>query len=420
MSPAVTFEDIVRAHKRIDGSVVKTPCQQSPQLSQLTHMNTWCKLEFLQHTGSFKERGACNALMQLDQTKRKTGVIAASAGNHALALAYHGMQLGISVTVVMPIFAPLIKISTCKNFKAKVVLHGKTFGQAVEKAKSIAAEENRTYVHGYDDPAIIAGQGTTGLEILDQVPDVDAVVIPIGGAGLIAGMSLAIKTLRPEVQIIGIEAENACCYHDALEAGKPINVHAKPTLADGLAVNTVGKNAFKIAKKHVDRVELVNEAELSLAILRLVEREKCVVEGAGASSLAACLAGRLPELTGKNVVLTLCGGNIDPSILRRVIDAGLAADGRILRFTAKISDRPGGLAEFAKVLAATGASIKEVTHDRTFAGPDVSAVLVACKVETTDFDHIQRVFEALRKTKIPFKPIETDASLFDIDCTHSE
>ncbi|QQE12437.1 threonine ammonia-lyase [Planctomycetota bacterium] len=409
MAERITYQDILDARKRIDGSVVYTPCQKSDQLSELTHFDTWCKLEFLQRTGSFKERGGCNALMQISDEQRKYGVIAASAGNHALALAYHGQRLNIDVTVVMPTFAPLIKITTCRSFGANVILHGDSFGDAVHCAHEISENEHRKYIHGFDDPAIIAGQGTMGLEIIEQVPDVDAVVIPIGGAGLIAGTALAIKSQKPEVKIIGVEPVNACCYIDALNLGKPVNIQAKPTLADGLAVHTVGENAFALAKELVDKVVTVTESEIALAILRLVEREKSVVEGSGAASLAACLAGKLPELEGKKVVLALCGGNIDPSILSRVIEVGMAADGRIIRFTARISDRPGGLAEFTKIIAKAGASVKDITHDRTFAGPDVSAVHVQCKVETSSHEHIERLYAALKEHGIPFRPIDLQA-----------
>ncbi|QDU34445.1 L-threonine dehydratase catabolic TdcB [Poriferisphaera corsica] len=409
MTVKITIQDVLDAKERIRGTVLETPCQRSSQLAEYTGFDTWCKLEFLQRTGSFKERGASNALALLSDEQKRRGVIAASAGNHALALAYHGQRLGVDVKVVMPTFAPMIKISTCRSFDAEVILHGTSFGEAVQQAHEIGEAEGRQYVHGFDDPPIIAGQGTMGLEILEQVPDVDAVVIPIGGAGLIAGTALAIKSQRPEVKVIGVEPINACCYMDALNAGKPVKIAAKPTLADGLAVHTVGDNAFELARDLIDKVVTVTESEIALAILRLVEREKSVVEGSGAASLAACIAGKLPELEGKKVVLALCGGNIDPSILSRIIEVGLAADGRIIRFTARISDRPGGLAEFAKVIAKAGASIKDITHDRTFAGPDVSAVHVQCKIETSSHEHIERVYQSLREHKIPFRPVEIEA-----------
>ena len=253
----LTFDDILQARQRIADAVYVTPCAESGPLSELCGCQVFCKLEYLQRTGSFKERGARNALVQLPQDKQHRGVIAASAGNHALALAFHGAQLKIPVTVVMPQFAPLIKQTRCRRKGATVILHGETFAEARARADEIAAERSLTYIHGYDDPDIIAGQGTMGLEILEQVPNIDAVIVPIGGAGLIAGVSLAIKHLQPRVQIIGIEPEHAANYSAAVAAGQPVNIKLKPTLADGLAVGRVGANAFAIARDRVDRKSVV-------------------------------------------------------------------------------------------------------------------------------------------------------------------
>jgi threonine dehydratase len=391
-----TYQDVVAARGRIAGGVYYSPCPQSLHLSELCGFTIYCKQDYLQSTGSFKERGARNALLLLEESRRKRGVVAASAGNHALGLAYHGRLLGIPVSVVMPEFAPLIKVSTCQRFGARVILHGHTFGEAKQRADEMAAAEGLTYIHGYDDPAIIAGQGTMGLEILEQVPQADAVVVPIGGGGLIAGVALAIKEQRPAIELIGVEPEGAACYSAALAAGHPVDIACRATLADGLAVTRAGENAFAIARRHVDRVVTVNEDQIALAILRLVEMEKGVVEGAGATPLAAALSGQLDHLKGKSVVLALCGGNIDPAILSRVIEKGLVADGRIGKFTAVISDRPGGLARFAALVASTGASIKEVLHDRAFSGPDVSAVQVLCIIETRDRAHLAEVYRRLR------------------------
>src|SRR5437764_10843 len=374
----VTFKEIEAARDRIAGAVCCSPCLASIPLSEITGMDVFCKLDNLQRTGSFKERGARNALAQLSPDQKKRGVIAASAGNHAQALAYQGKLLGIPATVVMPKYAPLIKVSNCQKLGANIVLHGKDFAEAKAHAHEIAAEKGFAYIDGYDDPAIIAGQGTMGIEIVDQVKDVDAVIVPVGGAGLIAGVSLAVKTLRPQTKVIAVEAENAASFSAALEVGQPTKITLQPTLADGLAIPQVGANAFAVAREHVDQAITVTEEQIAIAILRLVELEKTVVEGAAATPLAAVLSGKLPELAGKRVVLLLCGGNIDPNILGRVIERGLVADGRLCRFTAAISDRPGGLADLAKQIAATGASIKEVVHDRAFASSDVSTVNVLC------------------------------------------
>ena len=401
---SVSFQDIQAAAGRIAGRVVQSPCPPSIPLSEATGMNIFCKLEYLQRTGSFKERGARNALAQLSPEQKNLGVIAASAGNHALGLAYHGQLLNIPVTVVMPRFAPLTKVSNCRRLGANVILHGADLGEARTRADEIAAEKKLTYINGFDHPAIIAGQGTMGLEIAQQVPDVDAVIVPVGGAGLIAGVALALKELQPKVQIIGVEPERAASLTAAMREGRPVRVEMKPTLADGLAVAKVGENAFPLARKFVDRVLLVGEHEIALAVLRLLELEKAVVEGAGAAPLAACLAGLVPELKGKNIVLPLTGGNIDTPILGRVLERGLASDGRLYRFTATISDRPGGLARFAGLLADEGASILEITHDRAFASDDITTVSVHCVVETRDAAHIAGLRERLVREGFALSP----------------
>jgi len=387
----ITFKDIEAARDRIAGAVFYSPCLPSIPLSDVTGMQIFCKLDNLQRTGSFKERGARNALAQLSPDQKKRGVIAASAGNHAQALAYQGKLLGIPATVVMPQYAPLIKVSNCQMLGANVVLQGKDFAEAKALADKIAAEQGLAYIDGYDDPAIIAGQGTMGLEIIDQVKDIDAVIVPVGGGGLIAGVSLAVKTLRPQTRVIGVEAENVASFAAALGASKPARIALRPTLADGLAIPQVGANAFAIARQHVDEAITVSEEEVAIAILRLIELQKTVVEGAAATPLAAVLSGKLSKLAGERVVLLLCGGNIDPNILSRVIERGLVADGRLCRFTAVISDRPGGLADLAKQIAATGASIKEVVHERAFASSDVSTVSVLCTVETRNHEHFAQL-----------------------------
>jgi threonine dehydratase len=392
----ITFADIEAARARIEGAVYFSPCPHSIPLSELTSMEIFCKLDNQQRTGSFKERGARNALSQLPDDQKQRGVIAASAGNHAQALAYQGRLLGIPATVVMPKHAPLIKVTNCQKLGANVVLHGKDFGEAKARAYQVADENGLAYIDGYDDPAIIAGQGTVGLEILEQVPNLDAVVVPVGGAGLLAGVSLAIKTKKPETKIMAVEADHVASFSAAMKAGRPTPINMQPTLADGLAIPQVGANAFEIARSRVDRTILVSEEEIALAILRIVELEKGVVEGAAATPLAACMSGDLGELVGKNVVILLCGGNIDPNILSRVIERGLVADGRLSRFRAIISDRPGGLADLAAQIAASGASIKQVVHDRAFAGSDVSAVQVLCTVETRNREHLAETLAKLR------------------------
>ncbi|HEX6794128.1 MAG TPA: threonine ammonia-lyase [Casimicrobiaceae bacterium] len=406
----VTLADIEAARERIRGGIYESPCVESIPLSQLTGAHVYCKLDYLQRTGSFKERGARNALLQLSAEKRKRGVIAASAGNHALGVAYHGALLGIPVTVVMPKFAPLIKVSNCRQLGANVVLYGADLSQARDEAEAIAAREGLTFIHPFDNAHVMAGQGTIALEILEQTPDVQAIVAPVGGGGLLAGIGTVIEARKPDVLLVGVEPVHAACLTAALAAGHPVPVTLSSTLADGLAVMQAGALPFDVLRRVVDRVVTVDEAAIALAVLRLIELEKSVVEGAGAAPLAAFLAGKLDTLKGRNVVLVLCGGNIDLTILDRVIEIGLVADGRLSRFAVSISDRPGGLARLAEVIASTGASIKEIVHDRAFSGPDLSAVRVVCVVETTGHDHVAQLHRALADAKVAIVPVTSDAT----------
>jgi threonine dehydratase len=401
VSAMVTLADIEAARNRIAGGVYHSPCVESIPLSQLTGAHIYCKLDYLQRTGSFKERGARNALLLLTAEQRRRGVIAASAGNHAQGIAYHAKLLGIPTTVVMPVFAALIKVTNCRQFGANVVLHGADLTEARAHAGEIAAREGLTFIHPFDNADVIAGQGTMGLEILEQTPDVEAIVVPVGGGGLIAGIGVAVKAKAPDVLIVGVEPERAACLTAALAQDAPTTVLLSHTLADGLAVGKLGDAPFPIVKRVVDRVVTVDEASIALAILRLIELEKSVVEGAGAAPLAAFLHGRLESLKGKKVVLVLAGGNIDSSALGRIIDVGLVADGRLCRFNVTISDRPGGLARLAEIIASTGASIKEIVHDRAFSGPDLSAVRVVCVAETTGHAHVERLHEALQAAGLP-------------------
>jgi threonine dehydratase len=387
----VSLSEIVAARSRLNGAIFRTPCPESDALSELTGARIFCKQEHLQRTGSFKERGARNALAKLPAAQASTGVIAASAGNHALGLAWHGRLLAIPVTVVMPRFAPMVKVARCRQFGAEVVLHGDTFDEARGEAARLATKYGLTYIHPFDDPRVIAGQGTLGFEILEQVPDCDAILVPVGGGGLLSGIAIVLQALKPGVEIIGVEPTNASCFTAGTAAGEPVRVSTKFTLADGLAVAQAGDLTLSIMRQLKHRIVSIDEEWLALAMLRLAELDKCVIEGAGAAGLAALLSGYLPELAGRRTVLILSGGNIDPLAHSRVIERGLAADGRIFRFDALISDRPGGLAHLSGVLAESGANVTEIVHNRTFAGPDLSRVHVLCTVETRDRAHIAEV-----------------------------
>jgi threonine dehydratase len=398
----VTLDDIRAARERIRDVIYHSPCPYSLSLSRLCGCEVYCKLDHLQMTGSFKERGARNKLLLLAPEQRERGVVAASAGNHALALAYHGHDLGVAVTVVMPRWSPLVKVKNCRSFGASVILHGESYNDAKHHAKQLESEQRLTYIPGFDDPDIIAGAGTIGLELLEDVPDVDVVISPVGGGGLIAGVGRAMKALRSNIRLIGVEPVNAPTLHASLRAGAVTKVDTKPTLADGLAVAEVGKLCFDIARETIDDLLLVDEAAIARAVLRLLELEKTVIEGAGAVPLAAAMDPAF-DLAGKKVVLLLCGGNIDMSMISKVIDRGLAADGRLCRVVAHVSDRPGSLANLTKVLGNTGASVKEVEHDRHFGPPDVALVNIICVLETRDFEHIEQIKQALRDAQIPFR-----------------
>ncbi|OWF34823.1 uncharacterized protein LOC110443690 isoform X2 [Mizuhopecten yessoensis] len=392
----IQFEDISAAAYKIRDGVMKTPCTRS-RLSGLLGVDLFFKKEFLQFTGSFKERGARYTLMMLNKEQKEGGVVAASAGNHALALCYHGKELNISITVVMPKIAPLMKVQACRSYGANVIVTGKDISESREHAMKLGKQHGLIYINGYDHPHILAGQGTVGLEILEQVPDLDACIIPVGGAGLIAGAALAIKSLKPAVQIIGVESETCPSFSAAMKAGKPVYTNATSTLADGLAVPTVGVNAYVTAAPLIDKMVVVDEQSIALAILRLIELEKAVVEGAGATGLAAIIQGMLPELAGKRVVVILCGGNIDTTCLGRVIERGLAADGRLVRFVVTVSDRPGGITELARTISKMGISLKDMYHERAWIKSDIFSVQVKCVVETRDAEQSKELESVLRE-----------------------
>ncbi|XP_066991883.2 L-threonine ammonia-lyase-like [Anabrus simplex] len=373
-----------------------TPCIRS-HFSKQAGMEVYLKKEFLQYTGSFKERGARYALLSLSADKRQKGVIAASAGNHAQALSFHGKSLKIPVTVVMPIIAPIMKIQCCRQYGANVIVKGNDMAEAKKIALKMGKDEGYTYINGYDNPHVLAGQGTMGLEIVEQVKDLDAVILPVGGGSMIAGVGLAIKTLAPRCKLIGVESEMCPGFTNALKEGKPTYTKSNPTLADGLAVPVVGYNSFATASSLVDKMVVVKEEWIAIAILRLVEMEKCVVEGAGATALAALLSGHLDDFKGKKIVLVCSGGNIDTTILGRCLERGLAADGRLIKFAVTVSDRPGGMSDLCHLLSSLGVSIKDMIHERNWIKSDIFSVELTCVGETRDLEHANEVKNALKE-----------------------
>lgn len=401
----VRWEDVIMATYRLKEHLPTTPMQKSSMFRQ--DFNLFWKLELRLDTGSFKERGALNTLLGLTPEQKKIGVIAASAGNHALALAYHGKRLGIPVTVVMPTIAPINKSSRCSDeYGAKVIFYGNNIQDAREEAYRLMKDTHQFYVNGYDNPMVLAGAGSCGVEILEQVPHADVVIIPTGGGGLLAGVSLAIKKRNPNCKVIGIESANCPSTTAAIAAGKPVLTPSKGSLADGIAVPLVGENAFRIVQRHVDKIVTIPERLIALATLKFLECEKMMVEGAAATVLAALLSGQIDDdVRGKNVVAIVTGGNIDITVLGRVIERGLYSDGRMIQFDAAITDRPGGLANFTGLVAEMGASIKEIVQERPFIN-DVNVCSVHCTVEIRSREHGQQLVAHLRKNNVVVKMID--------------
>jgi threonine dehydratase len=392
----VTLHDIEAARARLGRAIYRTPCPLSLTLSRLCGCQTWFKLENLQMTGSFKERGALNKLLQLGEAEKRAGVIAASAGNHAQGVAWHATRLGIRSTIVMPKPTPLIKVVNTRDLGGEVVLHGANYDEALAHAKELAVERNLSFVHAFDDDAIIAGQGTLALELLEEETAFDAVVVPVGGGGLISGMAVALKASRPDIRVIGVEPEAFPSMKAAMAAGHTVELPAHTTIADGLAVKRAGERTSELVRQYVDEIVTVSEDEIASAILKLLEIEKTVVEGGGAAGLAALLFDKVAGLEGRNVAIVISGGNIDPTLLSKIIGRGLAKDGRLVRIRAMMRDRPGELARICQHAANLGANILEVSHNRAFADMDVGGVEVDLTLETRGREHVEQLISILR------------------------
>lgn len=378
----IDVADIRAARERLAGTIYETPCPYSETLSTLTGARVFVKLENLQMTGSFKERGAANLLLQLSPDERRRGVVAASAGNHGLAVAFHAARLGTFAVIVMPEWAPLAKVTAARRHGAEVLLHGDDFDEAYARAREIEAARHLVFVHPFDDPRVIAGQGTIGLELVAQVPGLDAVLVPVGGGGLVSGVALAVKAQRPAVEVIGVQAQEVAGMTSALAAGSRVTVPAATTIADGIAVRRVGEHTFDLVRRHVSRLVTVTEEEIANAILLLLEIEKTVVEGAGAVPLAA-LANRRVALEGRTVALIVSGGNIDVNVIARVIERGLVKDGRLVRLRVRLRDRPGALARLTALVAEARANVLRIEHDRAFSHAPVGDSEVELTLETS-------------------------------------
>jgi threonine dehydratase len=394
------FQAIRAAQEALRGQVAKTPCLTSRTLSEITGCEVYLKFENLQFTSSFKERGAFIKLSTLDAQQRAKGVIAASAGNHAQGVAYHAQRLGIPATIVMPIHAPAVKVARTRAFGAEVVLAGQNFDEAKAAADQLAAERALTFVHPYDDAAVIAGQGTIGIEMLEAVPSLEVLVVPIGGGGLIGGIAVAAHAINPNIRILGVQTERFPSMWAHLHKGAGPVEFGTSTIADGIAVKAPGHITAELVSQHVEDVLLVSEGDLEQAIVMLLEIEKTVVEGAGAAGLAALIAH--PEhFAGKRVGLVLCGGNIDPIVLAEIIERGMARSGRLARITVAVRDAPGGLAGVTTRLAELGANIDEIHHQRTFSTLPVQSVEVEFVLRTRGAEHIRDIVAALTQAGFP-------------------
>lgn len=394
----VTLKDIEEARERIQDAIERTPCPRSKYFSELLDLNeVYFKLENLQRTGSFKERGARNKLLTLTAEERARGVIAASAGNHAQGVAFHAGRLGIEAVIVMPEQTPLIKVTSTRGYGARVVLHGTNFDEAYGEALRIQQKENRVFIHPFNDPQVIAGQGTIGIELLEQVPNLEVVVMPIGGGGMTAGVACAVKSLNPKVKVIGVQAANVASMKASVEAGQILEIPPGTTVADGIAVRKPGVHTYEAIRAFVDRIVTVDEEEIASAILQLLEREKTVAEGAGAVALAALLNGKVPEARNRIVGVVISGGNIDVNLISRIIERGLVKDGRLVQLLVNVPDRPGSLARFISGVAEQGANVVEIHHNRAFSRAALGQVDVEVTLETRGQAHVAELIEALRQ-----------------------
>jgi threonine dehydratase len=393
----VTVQDVLAARDRIRGNVAITPCPLSEPFSDLCGAQVHFKLENLQRTGSFKERGAANKFALLTAEERKRGVVAASAGNHAQAVAYNAQRLGIEALIVMPETAPLSKVQATQRFGARIVLCGNNYDDAYAEASRLQAQKGYVFIHAFDDDAVIAGQGTCALEILDQVPDVEVLVASIGGGGWLGGMALVMKSLKPSVRVVGVESSHLPKMRAALDAGGPIAIPAATTLADGIAVKRAGERTLPLFRKYVDEIVGVDDEEVANAILALIEREKTVAEGAGAAPAAALLQHKIKGLSvSTKVVCAISGGNIDPNVIARIIERGLVVEGRRVMIAVRVPDRPGSLAGVLAAVAAERANVLEVHHIRAFLEGAIGDTEIELTLETRGPDHIETLLAALK------------------------
>ncbi len=390
----VTLDDIERARRRLKDAIFLSPCPRSEALSRLTGHDVHLKLEHLQMTGAFKERGALNKLLTLSAEEARRGVITASAGNHAQGVAYHAARRGIRAHIVMPLPTPLVKVTATRSFGGHVVLHGDNYDEAYAEALRLASRHGYTFVHPFDDPAVIAGQGTIGLEMLQQAPDLEAVVVAVGGGGLIGGIACAIKEKKPRLKVIGVETACLPSMKAAIEHGGPVTLDPAITVADGIAVRRTGDLTLPLVARYVDEIVTVEEEEIASSILVLLEREKTLAEGAGAAALAALLQHKT-LVRHERTAAVIGGGNIDVTLLARIIERGLVKDGRMARLRIHLLDRPGALHELTRIIAAHRANIVELLFDRAYYGVNLSETVIDVTFETRGPTQVKALLAAL-------------------------
>jgi threonine dehydratase len=393
-STCIRLTDIELAREKLAGSIFLSPCAQSQTLSTLTGQQVYLKLENLQMTGAFKERGALNKLLSLTDAEVRRGVVTASAGNHAQGVAYHAARRGIAAHIVMPLPTPLVKATATRNFGGHVLLHGDNYDEAYSEALRLRDRHGYTFVHPFDDPAVIAGQGTIGLELIEQVPQLEAVVVPIGGGGLIGGIACAIKETRPQVAVIGVQTARLPSMKAALANHRPVTIEPAITVADGIAVRRAGDLTLPLVEHFVDDIVTVEEEDIASAILVLLEREKTLAEGAGAAALAALLQGKT-KLRRQHTAVLVCGGNIDVTLLARIIERGLVKDGRMVRLRIHLLDRPGALHELTRIIAKHRANIVELLFDRAYYGVNLGETVIDVTFETRNPDQVNELLAAL-------------------------
>lgn len=390
----ITLADVEAARERVRDAVYYTPCAFSHTLTELTGQQVHLKLENLQMTGAFKERGALNRISLLTPEQAQRGVIAASAGNHAQGVAYHATRRGIRSTIVMPEPTPMVKVNATRRFGANVILHGPNYDAAYTEARRICDADGSTFIHPFDDADVIAGQGTIGLEMLEQVDGLEAVVVPIGGGGLIGGIACAVKSRNPNIRIIGVQTSRLPSMKAAVEAGHPVTIDAATTIGDGIAVRRSGDKTLPLVQRYVDEIVTVDEDEIAAAILVLLEREKTLAEGAGATALAALLQKRTSLKNARTAVL-VCGGNIDVTLLSRIIERGLVQDGRLIRLRIHLLDRAGALQDLTTLIAKHGVNIVDTLYNRAYYGVNLGDTTIDITMETRGRDQVEELLNAL-------------------------